>query len=179
MTRSTHKQSAPVCEHICIKEADLGRLDARIDGNEKTGEEIKATLNRLVDSHETDKQSTNQQFSKVTSEISKISTTLAASAQTNKELLDNQNKLLEKLNTILLDKHDILNAQQNLADALNAHIELTNKRHANTKEALNDIRNRLTKLEQHRHTIVSIGALIISLLTAVGLLAQIYQVLGK
>ena len=89
MTRES-KVVEQVCEPHCIKEADLGRLDARIENNEKTGVEIKEALQRLNENHERDKQFSNQQFTTITAEIAKISTAMQQSVESNKELLENQ-----------------------------------------------------------------------------------------
>lgn len=175
MAKNTRKSEHTMCDPLCIKEADLGRLDARIENNEKTGGEIKEALQRLVENHEKDKQESNNQFATVTAEITKISTTLQSSAELSKELLENQNKLLDQLNKLLLDKQDISNRQNSLSEALATQVTISERRHEKNKQAIETISVRLSKLEQHHNTIISIGALVVSLLTAAGLIAQIFQ----
>jgi len=175
MSKSTKRMEPSVCEPYCMKEADLGRLDARIANNEQTGVEIKEALQRLVDNHAKDKQDSNAQFTAITAEIAKMSSAMQSSAESSKQLLENQNKLIEELNKLLLANQDIANKQNSLDSALATQMDIAEKRYEKTKAALEDAKKRLTKLEQHRNTVISIGALIISLLTAAGLIAQIFQ----
>ncbi len=174
MTRES-KRVEQVCEPHCIKEADLGRLDARIENNEKTGVEIKEALQRLNENHEKDKQFSNQQFTTITAEIAKISTAMQQSVESNKELLENQNTLLGKLQQLIVENQNISNNQTNISNEIQTRVMIEDERYKKTKAAIESLTTRLVKLEQHRHTIVSLGALIISLLTAAGLIAQIFQ----
>lgn len=179
MPRNTKRMESAVCEPHCIKEADLGRLDARIANTEQTEVEIKEALQRLVDNHAKDKQESNVQFTTITAEIAKMSSAMQSSAESSKQLLENQNKLLGELNKLLLANQDIANKQNSLDSTLATQMDIAEKRYEKTKAALEDAKKRLTKLEQHRNTVVSIGALIISLLTAAGLVAQILQAFNK
>ena len=176
MPRGTNRMEQTACmEPHCSKEAELGRLDARIENNEKTGVEIKEALQRLVENHEKDKQDSSTQFTAITAEIAKLSAAMKQSAESSKELLENQNKLLGQLNQLLLDNQNIANKQNSLETALGTQMQISEKRYEKTKTALENMAGRLAKLEQHRNTILSIGALIISLITAAGVIAQIFQ----
>lgn len=171
------KRMERVGEPYCIKESDLGRLDARIENTEKTGVEIKESLQRLNENHEKDKQFSNQQFTAITTEIAKISTALQQSTEMNRELLENQNNLLGQLRQLLVDNQNISNNQTNINNEIQTRVTIEDERYRKTKALIENLTARLVELEQHRHTIVSIGALIISLLTAAGLIAQIFQAL--
>ena len=166
MPRNIKKVEGITCESHCSKEADLGKLDARIENNEKTGVEIKEALQRLVENHEKDKQESNKQFTAITAEIAKMSSAMQQSAESGKQLLENQNKLLAQLNQIVLDNQNIANKQNSLDTALATQMQISEKRYEKTKTALESMSGRLAKLEQHRNTLISLGALIVSLLTA-------------
>ena len=132
-----------------------------------------------MENNEKDKQVANEQFTKITSEIATMSAVMKQSASSTKELLENQNKLLGQLQQVLLDNQSIANKESVLETAMNTQAQIAEERHKKVKNAMEALAGRITKLEQHRHTIVSIGALIISLLTAAGVIAQIFQTFHK
>ena len=179
MSKTIKKLEQGGCEPYCIKESDLGRLDARIENNENTGIEIKDTLQRLMESHEKDKQLFNEQFTHLSAEIAKLNATMTQSAESSKEVLTKQNELVGQLQQILLNNKAMENKQDNIDKELSAQKALEEEHHKKAKENFAAIFQRLGKLEQHRNTVMSIGALIISLLTAAGLIAQIFQALHK
>ena len=162
------------CLPHCIKEAELGKLDARIENNEKTGTEIKETLQRLVESNNKDRQDVNTRFTEMTAEVSKMSMALTQSSETSKELLQNQNQLLQQIHEMLMENKDLVNKQTAIDETIETHIKIADERYGKIKVTLETLGTRLQKLEQHRNTIMSIGALIISLITATGVIAQIF-----
>ena len=169
---------APQCENHCVKEHELGQLDARITSNERTGMEIKEAVQHLIDNHEKDKNSINERFTEISGSLAKMSAALDRTCDTNKELLASQNKMLDQVQQLVLDNQKVTNKQLTLEEAQAKQAAVSDSRYQKCKDALEEIRQRLTKLEQHKNTVMSIGALIISLLAAAGVIAQIFQAFG-
>lgn len=156
----------------CEKEAILAEMRTQITNTEKGNDELRTTLTRLVDIAETDKKESNKRFETISTQMVEMNTTLKLTVENGEKALKNQESMLVAIQNQQLAQQSLDSKCTKLEESIATIIKITDERYEKLKKVNDTTNARLVTLEQHKHTVLAIGSLILSLITAVGLLAQ-------
>lgn len=169
----------PDCSHICSKEADLGKLSARIENNENSLKDIKGSITETANHHEIDRKETERHFTDVATQLTKLNSAVDNLANAITKMNSDQERFSSQIQDLILSHQNMTNMQSSIDSRITQAQDRSDQRYSKLKDRMEAQEKRLAKLEQHKNTLFGICAFIVSLFTFIGLLAQIYQSFHK
>ena len=164
MAKKTSSETCPVT--VCSKEKEIAQFKTQLDVQKSVSEKIEAAINKLVENHERDKKEHMDQFVSITNEISKIGATLTQSAETSKQLIANQNSLLQEINKVVTSN------EVTLTRLAAVEAQITNHTNESEKWKL-DFEKRIVALETDKAAKVAVIGFIMSTISIVAIVVEI------
>lgn len=149
--------------------AAIGRIEARLDGQEATDERIENTLTQLMRDHNEERKNSAVQFGEIGKQVAKIGVVLEESVKANKTIIENQNQMIGRMN-------DIQQNSQRLELQQNEFHKLVEEHLSFSATWVKDIEHRIHKLETTKYVWYVVGCAIMALLCAASYIATVFGV---
>ena len=149
--------------------AAIGRIEARLDGQEATDTRIENTLTQLMRDHNEERKNSAVQFGEIGKQVAKIGIVLEESVKANKVIIENQNNMIGRMNDIQQNSQKLEMQQNEFHRLVEEHLSFS-------AAWVKDIEHRIHKLETTKYVWYTIGGVIMALLCAASYLATVFGV---
>jgi len=152
--------------------AAIGRIEARLDGQEATDNRIESTLTQLMHDHNEERKNSAVQFGEIGKQVAKIGIILEESVKANKTMIKNQEGMIETMNEMASNNKQLEAKYNEFHKTVEEHLISSDK-------WIHEVEERLRKLEMTKYLWYTIGALLLTILCALSYIATVVDVFGK
>lgn len=166
-------------QHTCKQESAISALSTHMVNQSNFDKHMEIIIEKLVETHNTDKLETRDMFSRLSNDVTKIGVLLTELTTNNQSVITRQKEMSEDLMVI---KSKIQNLEYNHTDTkkeLSSIKDSIAEQDKDTMEWHSSLSRRISRLEKLSYWIYAVGTIIVGGIVFINTCTEIYCKLNK